>query len=180
MMYRPSEEGGDSEDGRRRIVRPIPSSSSSPPPLHSPPPPLSPPPTATDIHAMQGGSPSSSSPPPPPPSVSWGGRIKAYVLRYIVQAFGGDDRSVAFFRFMIAVTVLGDLGDRLWNLHAHYSDEGVLPRGTAVEHFSHFSWWSVHFVSGRADVLLLVWAVHIAFGLMMLVGFHSQAAAVAI
>ena len=44
------------------------------------------------------------------------------------QLFGIDLRSLAVLRIGLALLVLTDLFDRLPDLEAHYTDQGVLPR----------------------------------------------------
>ena len=42
------------------------------------------------------------------------------------QVFGLDYRSLAIFRIVIALIIIGDVLDRCHDLRAHYSDEGQI------------------------------------------------------
>src|SRR5204863_9803874 len=43
------------------------------------------------------------------------------------QVFGLDLRSLALYRICLALLLLWDLQERVWDLRAHYADDGVLP-----------------------------------------------------
>jgi hypothetical protein len=47
--------------------------------------------------------------------------------RLVESAVGLDYRSLAVWRLCLALVTLGDLWDRLRNLHEHYTEEGIWP-----------------------------------------------------
>jgi hypothetical protein len=48
---------------------------------------------------------------------------RPWIWRRVEEIFGLDLRSLALFRIMVGLTIIGDLIDRATDLRAHYSDE---------------------------------------------------------
>ena len=101
-------------------------------------------------------------------------------VQWIKSVLGGDKRSVALFRVALALTVLGDLVDRSWDLRAHYTDEGVFPRKEAVEYFSDLTWICVHMMSGKSWAIAILFILHAILVLFMLVGYKSKLSAIGV
>ena len=94
---------------------------------------------------------------------------------FVVQvAFGADLRSIALFRVILGLTVIGDLLDRSWDIYAHYDDAGVLPRVAALEHFNSYWWLSIHMFSGKWWMVLGLFLVHAAVACSLILGYRSR------
>ncbi len=88
-----------------------------------------------------------------------------------------DPRSVAVVRIGLALLTVVDLGARLTDLDAFYSDEGVLPR--SVLHLPDWDFlWSFHLLSGSRAFLLILFALHLACALALLFGYRTRLATV--
>lgn len=61
-----------------------------------------------------------------------------------------DTRSLAFYRILMGATLIGDLIDRSRDLIAHYTDDGVNPRGLAWDHLDEDA-FSIYFSTGTAE-----------------------------
>lgn len=90
------------------------------------------------------------------------------------ELFGADLRSLALFRILISVLIIGDLIFRLGDLDAFYSDSGVLPRYAHIEQFG--SWFfCLHLMSGYAIVQAGLFLLSISFAVMLLLGYRTKA-----
>lgn len=87
-----------------------------------------------------------------------------------------DLRSLALFRILISTILIYDLGDRLRNLTAHYSDQGILPRDLAVSAVSYPWDISLHFISGTWQGMLVLFFLHFLAALCLLFGFRTRVA----
>lgn len=128
--------------------------------------------SATSSGPTACGLPSADAPAPPaPPRDPWADTRFA-------ELFGVDLRSLAVFRIGIALVVLFDLASRALDLHAQYTDVGVLPRSALLNDFGHQFYISLHLASGEAIIqgLLFLFAAFVA--LALLVGYRSRTAAV--
>jgi hypothetical protein len=101
-------------------------------------------------------------------------RFARWLWEYLRSAFGGDKRSMALFRMGLALTVLGDVTDRLWDLRSHYTDAGVFPRTEALTHFTNGNWFIIHMVTGKTDVMALIFVVHLLCAFCLLIGFYTR------
>jgi hypothetical protein len=89
------------------------------------------------------------------------------------QFFALDYRSLALYRVLIAVMLLLDWADRLPDLHALYSDEGIVPRSVLSGGLNPVS---VHILSGSVWWQAVLVGVAMLFALMMLVGWQTPLA----
>jgi len=96
------------------------------------------------------------------------------LLENLKTVFGADLRSIAFFRVFIALVTIGDLMNRWGDIHAHYSDSGVLPRHLVMAHFTSDYWLSVHLMTGLELIVQIIFIVHIIVCLSMAIGFYSR------
>ena len=97
-----------------------------------------------------------------------------FVKAQLENVFGADLRSLAAMRIACALLIIVDLLQRSTDLVAHYSDFGVVPRTTVIEHSSSRWFVSFHLMSGTWEVqamLFLLGAV-CAFGL--LAGYRTR------
>jgi hypothetical protein len=82
--------------------------------------------------------------------------------------------SMAFFRIAIASTVLVDIGNRIIDLSAHYSDLGVLPHSILLSRHWNEYYFSFHLISGHAFwQMTLMFVAAIVAGLMA-IGYKTQ------
>jgi hypothetical protein len=81
-----------------------------------------------------------------------------------------DVRSLALFRILLACLILLDWFDRIPDLEAHYSDEGVVPRDLLAGTFYAFS---IHLFSGEVWYQGLLTGVGILFALGLLLGYQT-------
>ena len=96
----------------------------------------------------------------------------------IRSVFDLDLRSLAVFRIMLGIIVLGDLWARLVDLKAHYSDLGILPRQLALTSVNYPWEISLHMISGQWQVQAVIFALHMVAALCLIFGFHTRKAIV--
>jgi hypothetical protein len=88
--------------------------------------------------------------------------------------FGLDLRSLALLRVLLAVLLLWDLGERLFDLRVFYTDDGVWPPELFARKLVPPGPISIHFVSGSLLWQGLLVAVAMAVALLLLVGWHTR------
>jgi len=81
-----------------------------------------------------------------------------------------DVRSLALFRILLASLLLLDWLDRIPDLEAHYSDEGVVPRELLQGTFYAFS---IHLFSGEVWYQALLVAIGLLLSLGLLLGWQT-------
>lgn len=81
-----------------------------------------------------------------------------------------DDRSLKLLRILVGLVTAGDLLERLLDLEAHYTDQGLVPRSLALEHLSNRFWFSLHFANGTATFQFILFLIHILFCLRLSLG----------
>jgi hypothetical protein len=91
--------------------------------------------------------------------------------------FGIDVRSLALFRVMIAIALLGDLLNRARDLEAHYADTGVLPRDVLISEWASAGHISLHLMNGSVAGQAMLFSLAAALALCLLVGFRTRVAA---
>ena len=87
--------------------------------------------------------------------------------------FSVDLRSLALFRVGLGFILICDLINRARDLRAHYADWGVAPR-YAINQFIDAWQVSFHLVSGRAEVMAVLFAIAGIFALMLMVGYRTR------
>lgn len=96
------------------------------------------------------------------------------------ELFGIDRRSLATFRVALGTMLLVDLARRARFLTMHYTDDGVLPRGMFLEHWTEEPWRiSLHMAGGSAAFEVLLFCLAAAFAFALLVGYRTRLATVA-
>ncbi len=88
--------------------------------------------------------------------------------------FGIDLRSLAAMRIGLGLIILADLANRLPNLTAHYTDQGVLPRWALLERFANSYNISIHLISGMAWVQAILFVVAGLFAACMIAGYRTR------
>ncbi len=96
------------------------------------------------------------------------------VREKVTVIFGADLRSLAAFRIVLALLVLVDLANRAGDLHAHYTDEGVLPRTVVIERLLSPWSFSLNLINGQLffQAMLFVAAAVAALGLLL--GYRTR------
>lgn len=96
------------------------------------------------------------------------------MTKKIEELFGIDLRGLAIFRMALSLLLLADLFIRSFDLRAHYSDSGVLPRTLLLEQVSGVWDLSLHLASGvrLAQAGLFLTAAH--FAVCLLVGVRTR------
>src|SRR5436853_608469 len=98
------------------------------------------------------------------------------------RIFGLDLRSLALYRIGISLFVLYDLTSRLFDLTAHYTDLGTMPRVFAAAYFkahSIYTAWSpapfsLHMAVGSAWGTTLIFVIHAIAAVALLLGFRTR------
>ena len=87
--------------------------------------------------------------------------------------FGIDLRTLALFRvllgFYLSLATLNRMGD----LSAHYSDEGVMPRDAQMELLADGS-WSLHLLNGTSTAQLVLFLIAAFAALGLMVGWRTR------
>ena len=98
-------------------------------------------------------------------------------LRRLREGFGLDLRSLALFRILLGVLLLGDLAARVGDLGVFYTDSGVLPRVDLLDRVATGTtpWTiSLHMISGLWGVQLLLFAVAAFCAFCLLIGHRTR------
>lgn len=80
------------------------------------------------------------------------------------------------FRILLGVLLLVDLGIRVLDLGTHYTDWGVLPRASLLEHTIEPEQWSLHLMSGSWFFQALLFALHFLATLAFTLGLQTRRA----
>jgi hypothetical protein len=107
---------------------------------------------------------------------------KPVTTNYFERIFGLDLRSLALFRIGVAIFVIYDLISRSFDLTAHYTDAGAMPRAAAFQYFAasplygvwNPAYMSVHFLTGSVIGIAIIFLVHGAVAAGMLVGYRTR------
>jgi len=108
-------------------------------------------------------------------AIDQGSHWKQRLIRAAEPVLGADIRSLAAFRVAVALLVIADLIARSFDLQAHYTDDGVLPRLLWLQRYS--SWYvSVHLLSGARQVQAALFVLAGLCAAAMLVGHRTRSA----
>ncbi|HVE14006.1 MAG TPA: HTTM domain-containing protein [Elusimicrobiota bacterium] len=94
------------------------------------------------------------------------------------RIFGVDLRSLGLFRIALAALLLYDLADRARDLGVFYTDDGILPRETALRYFPRLLQACVHLATGSWWGEALIFAVMAACAAALLAGWRTRIASV--
>ncbi len=94
----------------------------------------------------------------------------------IEELLGLDLRALGVFRILIAGLVLIDLMNRSFDLVAHYTDAGVVPRSLVFEHAEQPWLLSFHMLSGGPGLQVVLFVLAGAAAIALLVGYRSRLA----
>ena len=104
----------------------------------------------------------------------WAERVR----RTLAPHLGVDRRALAALRIALGSLLVADLALRARDLTAFYTDAGVLPRAVLIERYP-VARYSIHAVSGQAEVQLALFLLAAIVALALLVGYRSRLAAAA-
>ena len=97
----------------------------------------------------------------------------------LVMLFSVDLRSLAVLRIALGALLLIDLFNRSFDLTAHYSDLGVLPRSVLFETEGVRGYLSLHALSGSVMWQAILFALAAYFALTLMLGIRTRLATVA-
>jgi len=96
------------------------------------------------------------------------------IWKILSRLFGLDKRSIALFRFLLGVVMIGDLMDRMVDLRAHYTDVGVHTRSDVMEHYNSDFFVIVHAINGGYYFQLLLFLFHMLVSLAFAIGYKTN------
>jgi hypothetical protein len=85
-----------------------------------------------------------------------------------------DKRALALMRICIAFVLMLDLGIRMTDLEAFYSNTGVLPLPALFEHAWNPYFISIHTISGLWQVQLILFLIAFFFAILLFIGYRTQ------
>src|ERR1044072_3228821 len=85
-----------------------------------------------------------------------------------------DKRALALMRICIAFVLMLDLGIRLSDLEAFYSNSGVVPLPMLFEHAWNPYFISIHTISGLWQVELVLFLIAFLFAILLFIGYRTQ------
>src|SRR5690349_18029748 len=102
----------------------------------------------------------------------------------LARIFGLDVRSLALFRIGLALFILYDVVSRSFDLAAHYTDFGVLPRDWAMRYYTaspiysawNPAWLSLHFLTGSALGISVLFGFQGIVAFALLIGYRTRLA----
>jgi hypothetical protein len=95
------------------------------------------------------------------------------VIKKIKSIFELDLRSLAFFRIVIGIVILGDLLIRLIDFTTFYTDSGIHSRSFIIEDVNQYR-FSLYYVVGRSEQVLTLMLLHFAVGVAFVLGFKTR------
>ncbi|GAM24706.1 hypothetical protein SAMD00019534_078810 [Acytostelium subglobosum LB1] len=103
------------------------------------------------------------------------GKITAEnVWKRIVMMGGMDLRSIALFRFAMAFCVIGDNIERMTDLFAIYTEEGLFPRSLIVTKYSSNYFFPIHLINTSWTCQLVLFLMHTYFAFCMAIGYRTK------
>lgn len=96
------------------------------------------------------------------------------VLSFIKKTLSFDDRSMAFYRFLMGLIVMADVIYRWPDLMNFYTDIGLIPRSIFVSELSMPWSFSLHLANGSYFFAVVLFLLHFLFGLMLSLGYKTR------
>lgn len=96
-----------------------------------------------------------------------------YKSNKLTDIFGIDLRTLALFRILLAGTILLDLLTRSYDLTAHYTDFGVLPRNVLLDYLSP-STFSLHLMNGTMPFQAGLFLLAAIIAIFLAIGWHTK------
>ena len=101
------------------------------------------------------------------------GSLRMSQFSHLRLLFGLDLRSLALFRVLLGLVILGDLVFRAFDLSFHYTDAGHWPRIAAIADNSPWR-FSFHLVSGQAWVMAGLFILNGLLAIGLIVGYRTR------
>lgn len=95
-------------------------------------------------------------------------------LRHLKKTFSLDDRSLSLYRILIGMVVMADVIYRLEDLTNFYTDIGLIPRSIFTSEMSMPWSLSFHLANGSLPFAVVMFSIHLIFGLMLVFGYKSR------
>lgn len=96
------------------------------------------------------------------------------ILGFIKKTLSFDDRSMAFYRVLIGIIVMADVVYRWPDLMDFYTDVGLIPRSLFTSEMTMPWSLSFHLANGSYPFIVLMFALHFIFGLMLFLGYKTR------
>jgi predicted DCC family thiol-disulfide oxidoreductase YuxK len=96
------------------------------------------------------------------------------IFSHIKMTFGLDYRSLALYRALMGLIIIADVLYRLSDLTNFYTDVGLIPRSIFTGQMSMPWSFSLHLANGSLPFIVLMFAIHFIFGVMLLFGYHTR------
>jgi predicted DCC family thiol-disulfide oxidoreductase YuxK len=96
------------------------------------------------------------------------------VLSFLKKTFSFDDRSLGLYRILIGIMVMADVIYRLEDLTNFYTDIGLVPRSIFTSEMSMPWSFSFHLANGSLPFAVVMFSIHLIFGLMLVFGYKSR------
>jgi len=93
---------------------------------------------------------------------------------FLTQVFGLDKRSMAVWRIAVGIVTIGDLINRGTEIHAHYSDGGVMLRSDNFVHQGNDYFFLFHAVNGSYYYQAFLFLLHAFFAALWTVGYRTS------
>ncbi|QDU95756.1 HTTM domain-containing protein [Lignipirellula cremea] len=114
----------------------------------------------------------------PEQSITELARARTPARSLLAEWFGIDPRSLALWRIGVSLVLLIDLGTRLQDFHAMYSDQGLLPLELAQAFWGETPRWSLFFLHPSDGWAMTLFVVGVACAIALLVGWRTTLAAI--
>ena len=95
-------------------------------------------------------------------------------LDRIKESFSFDYRSLAIYRCLIGLIIIADVLYRLPDLTNFYTDIGLIPRSIFLSEMSMPWSFSLHLANGSTGFILLMFLIHLIFGVMLFFGYKTR------
>jgi predicted DCC family thiol-disulfide oxidoreductase YuxK len=95
-------------------------------------------------------------------------------LAHVKRTIGFDYRSLALYRCLMGLIVISDVVYRLPDLVNFYTDVGMVPRSIFVSEMGMPWSLSFHLANGSLSFAVLMFAIHLIFGMMLVFGYKTR------
>lgn len=95
-------------------------------------------------------------------------------LRLVKQSLSLDLRSLALYRFLLGLVVMGDVVYRWVDLENFYTDIGLIPRAIFISELTVPWSFSLHLANGSLGFIQVMMLIHLLLGFMLCIGFKTR------
>lgn len=96
------------------------------------------------------------------------------IFYHIVEVLSLDRRALATTRICAAILIISDLFFRSFDIVAHYSDEGVLPRDLLYSNWAKPFTLSLHLLSGDLYFQIILFICSLLIAILLLFGYQTR------